>query len=166
VPLTGKFDSLSSPALADAQDVYNNHPAVSANMKAVEEKFAKEEDKSFHVHLPRFLVYFIFGLIVNPIQWAVHKGKCCIRIDCTNGPDGADTLSSANTFIPSPKAGDQDDLPPVNYGTAFIRHLQHPWQFCILFPIKDILQHFAASCITQFWPLPLPTSSAPTCSFL
>jgi hypothetical protein len=35
----------------------------------VEEKFAKEEEKSFHVHMPRFLVYFIVGILLNPLQW-------------------------------------------------------------------------------------------------
>jgi hypothetical protein len=98
-------------------------------MEAVEAKFAKEEEKSFRVHLPQFLLYSITGLIINPIQWAVRKGKGRICIDCTNGPDGTDTLSSANTFIPSPKAGDTDACPPVHYATAFMRHLQHLWQF-------------------------------------
>jgi hypothetical protein len=78
----------------------------------VEEKFVKEEEKSFHVHLPRFLImYFIFGLIINPIQRAVRKGKGHICIDCTIGPDGTNTLSSTKTFIPNPKAGDTDACP-------------------------------------------------------
>jgi hypothetical protein len=112
-------------------------------MDKVEAKFAKKEEKSFHVHLPRFLLYFIFGLILNPIQWAVHKGKGRICIDCTNGPNGADTISSANTFsIPSPKAGDTDACPPIYYATAFLRHLQHLWRVRITFPIADILQHY------------------------
>jgi hypothetical protein len=139
VPLKGDVDSPSDDL--PARDTYDNHPAVSANMDEVKAKFAKEEEKSFHVHLPRFLLYFIFGLIINPIQWAVRKGKGHICVDCTNGPDVADTLSSANTFIPSPKAGDMDAWLPVNFATAFIRHLKHLWRLRITFPITDILQH-------------------------
>jgi hypothetical protein len=139
VPLKAYFDSPSADL--EARDEYDNHPAVATNMDAVEGKFAKEEEKSFHVHLPRFLVYFIFGLILNPIQWAVRKGKGRICIDCTNGPGGANTLSSANTFIPGPKKGDIDACPPVHYASAFLRHLQHLWRFRITFPIADILQH-------------------------
>jgi hypothetical protein len=139
VPLKGAFDS-PSKAL-EARDDYDNHPAVVGNFDDVEAKFAKEEEKSFHIHLPRFLIYFMFGLIVNPIQWAVGKGKGRIYIDCTNRPDGADTLSLANTFIPNPKGDDPDACPPVHYAMAFLRHLKHLWQFRITFSIADILQH-------------------------
>jgi hypothetical protein len=139
VPLTGHFDSPSSAL--DARDKYDNHPAVDGNFSDVEAKFAKEEEKSFHIHLPRFLLFFIFGLIINPIQWAVRKGKGRICIDCTNGPDGPDTTSSANTFIPGPKDNDPDACPPVHYATAFFRHLRHLWRFRITFPLADILQH-------------------------
>jgi hypothetical protein len=110
-------------------------------MDEVEAKFAKEEEKSFHIHLPRFSTYFIFGLLINPIQWAVRKGKGRICIDCTKGPDGADTSSLANSFIPGPKEGDGDACPPVYYATAFMRHLQHLWRFQITFPLEDVLQH-------------------------
>jgi hypothetical protein len=104
VPLKGSYDS---PFTAlKSRDAYDNHPAVESNLENVEAKFAKEEGKLFHIHLPRFLLYFIAGLILNPIQWAVQKGKGRICINCTNGPDGANTTSSENTFIPSPKAGD------------------------------------------------------------
>jgi hypothetical protein len=139
VPLMGMFDSPFSALRS--WDVYDNHPAVESNLTNVEAKFAKEEEKSFHIHLPSFLVYFFYGLMLNPIQWALRKGKGRICIDCTNGPDGADTTSSANTFIPRPKVGDIDACPPVFYATAFLRHLQHLWRMRITFPIADILQH-------------------------
>jgi hypothetical protein len=139
VPLKGSFDS---PFLAlRSQDAHDNQPAVDSNLAKVEAKFAKEEKRSFHIHLPRFLVYFINGLLLNPIQWAVRKGKGWICIDCTNGPDCADTTSSANTFIPSPSNGVADACPPVYYATAFMRHHQHLWHMRISFPIANILQH-------------------------
>jgi hypothetical protein len=139
VPLLGIFDSTSLDLVA--RDQYDNHPAVAGNFSDVNAKFAKEEEKSFHIHLPRILLYFIYGLIVNPIQWAIRKGKGRICIDCTNGPNGADTQSSANTFIPGPKKNQPDACPPVYYATAFLRHLRHLWRFRITFPIEDILQH-------------------------
>jgi hypothetical protein len=139
VPLKGHFNSPFSAL--QSRDAYDNHPAVDSNLANVEAKFAKEEEKSFHIHLPRFLVSFILGLLLNPIQWAIQKGKGQICMDCTNGPESADTTSSANTFIPSPKAGDTDACPPVFHVTAFMRHLQHLWRMRITFPIADILQH-------------------------
>jgi hypothetical protein len=65
VPLAGHF--VSPSASLAPRDRYNNHPAVQENFDAVEQKFAKEEEKSFHIHLPRFLVYFIAGLMLNPL---------------------------------------------------------------------------------------------------
>jgi hypothetical protein len=64
VPLQGHF---TAPALKiPARDTYDNHPAVKANHARVEGKFVKEEAKSFHIHLPRFLIYFLPGLILPP----------------------------------------------------------------------------------------------------
>jgi hypothetical protein len=129
--LKGSFLSPAS-ALAD-RNAYNNQ---------MEAKFAKEEEKSFHVHLPHCFLFFINGLMINPIQWAVRKGKCRICIDCTNGPDGADTNSSATTcYIPGLKENETDTCPPVPYASTFLRHLQHLWHTCITFPVADILQH-------------------------
>jgi hypothetical protein len=39
-----------------SRDDYNNHPAVKQNSVNVTAKFVKEEEKSFHIHLPRFLL--------------------------------------------------------------------------------------------------------------
>jgi hypothetical protein len=139
VPLRGSFDSPFSALRS--RDACDNHPVVDSNLAKVEAKFAKEEERSFHIHLPWFLVYFISGLLLNPIQSAVPKGKGRICIDCTNGPDGAKTTSSANTFILSPSTGDADACPPVYYAMACMRHLQHLWRMRITFPIADILQH-------------------------
>jgi hypothetical protein len=139
VPLEGSFLSPASALLA--RNACKNHPAVVQNLNAVKAKFAKEEEKSYHIPLPRCFIYFIKGLMVNPIQWAMPKGKGRICINCTNSPDRANTNSSANTYIPGPKDKDMDACPPVYYATAFLRHLQHLWQTQITFPIADILQH-------------------------
>jgi hypothetical protein len=38
------------------RDTYDNHPAIATNQEAVEAKFAAEEEKTFHIHFPRFLI--------------------------------------------------------------------------------------------------------------
>jgi hypothetical protein len=113
VPLSGHF--VSPSAEIPIRDKHDNHPAVKKNKEAVEAKFAKEEEKSFHIHLPRFLVYFLPGLMLNLLQWALRKGKGRICVDCTNGPDGPDTPGSANTWIPSPSPDNANECPPVFY---------------------------------------------------
>ncbi len=110
VPLTGHF--VSPSAEIKARNRYDNHPAVKENYAAVEQKFAKEEEKSYHIHFPRFLTHFIVGLMLNLLQWAWQKGKGRICVDCTNGPDGPDTPGSANTHIPKPSAQHADECPP------------------------------------------------------
>jgi hypothetical protein len=139
VPLAGHF--VSPSASLAPRDRYNNHPAVQENFDAVEQKFAKEEEKSFHIHLPRFLVYFIAGLMLNPLQWAWQKGKGRICVDCTNGPEGPDNPASANTHIPKPSADNPDECPPVYYMTAFQRLLVNIWRLRITHPTTDILLH-------------------------
>jgi hypothetical protein len=139
VPLSGHFVSPSSEI--PIRNKYDNHPAVKKNREAVEAKFAKEEEKSFHIHLPRFLVYFLPGLMLNLLQWALQKGKGRICVDCTNGPDGPDTPGSANTWIPSPSPQNADECPPVFYMSTFKRFLRHIWRFRVTFPWLDILLH-------------------------
>jgi hypothetical protein len=76
VPLRGNF---TTPALQiSSRNLYNNHPAVELNSASVEAKFVKEEQKLFHIHLPRFLISFLPGLVLAPLQWATRKkGQCC-----------------------------------------------------------------------------------------
>jgi hypothetical protein len=80
----------------------------------VKAKFAKEKELFLQIHLPpHCFLYFINVLMINLIQWAVRKGKDRIFIDCTKGPDGADTNSSANTYIPGPKENDTGGCMPT-----------------------------------------------------
>jgi hypothetical protein len=66
VPLSGNYTSPA--AQIPIQDQYDNHPAITANAPAVEAKFAAEEEKTFHIHFPRFLIYVINGLFLAPLQ--------------------------------------------------------------------------------------------------
>ena len=104
----------------------------------MEEKFAKEEWKAYHIHYVRFVYKFIPGLVINPIQWVFDKGKGRICIDCSNGPD---TLSSVNTHIPAPKHGIELECPPVHYQFAVKRFLRHVLRMQITSPNAPILVH-------------------------
>ena len=110
-PLKGHF--VCPQGEVHARNVYDNHPAVKQNEGEVEEKFAKEEATSFHIHVPRFLVYFIVGILINPLQWEWDKGKGRICVDGTHGPDGKDTPGSCNTHIPKPSVENPDECLPV-----------------------------------------------------
>jgi hypothetical protein len=139
VPLKGHFTCPQDEI--HRRDHYNNHPAVDQNFAAVEEKFAKEEQKSFHIHLPRFLTYFIAGLLLNPLQWEWKKEKGRICVDGTGGPDGPDTEGSCNTHIPKPSPHNPDECPPVYYSTALLRFLVAIWRLRITYPLEDIPLH-------------------------
>ena len=139
VLLQGHFESPVEDI--PARDKYDNHPAVNKNKAAVETNFAKEESKFFHIHLARFLCYFLVGLMLNPIQWEWQKGKGHICVDSTNGNDGPNKKSSPNTHIPKPSPLNADECPPVYYSMAFTRLLVNIWRLRITFPLLDILLH-------------------------
>ena len=136
VPLTGVF--VSHPPELQARVDYNNHAKIKENSDDVEAKFAAEEEKSFHIILPKFYVFFIVGLFLNPLQWAVRKGKGRICVDCTNGPD---PIGSPNHSIPKPSPANADACPPVYYGNAFMRFLLMLWSMRLARPLVDILLH-------------------------
>ena len=76
--------------------------------------------------------------MINPIQWAFDKGKGRICIDCTNGEN---TAGSANTYIPGPTEGKEEECPPVYYQYALKNYLTRLYRMRQLQPDKPILQH-------------------------
>jgi hypothetical protein len=160
VPLLGHFNTTAKEI--PAHDIYDNHPAVANLHAAVEEKFVKEEEKSFYFHLPCFLIYFLYSLILAPLQWALRKGKGRICVDCTKGPD---LKGSANSSIPKPSDANADKCPLVFYQQAFACHIRHLWRMRLTYPHEDLLQHtmiskrLSAKCFTiPTLPLSLRTS--------
>jgi hypothetical protein len=137
VPLVGNYTSPA--AQIPVRDEYDNHPAIAANEPAVEAKFAAEEEKTFHIHLPRFLIFFIYGLFLAPLQWAMRKGKGRICVDCTKA--GKDEIGSINTYIGKPGIAAADECPPVYYGDALLRFLIVVWRMRLSAPLRDILLH-------------------------
>ncbi|CAJ1965622.1 unnamed protein product [Cylindrotheca closterium] len=121
------------------QNKYNNHPAVGANLAAVEKKFAKEKWNSYHIHYLQFVYEFLPGLVINPIQWVFDKGKGRICIDCSNGPN---LLGSVNLYIPSLKdaiPGEEDECPALYYQYAFDRFLRRILRMRITRPNDPIM---------------------------
>eukprot|EP00980_Cylindrotheca_fusiformis_P008874 scaffold1899_cov112-Cylindrotheca_fusiformis.AAC.1 len=136
-PLKGQY--VSPVSVLSLRDEYDNHPAVSLNTDAVRSKFAKEEWNSYHVHFLRFVYVFMYGIILNPIQWVFQKGKGRICIDCTNGP--GDAAGSANSHIPKPSPDVALECPPVYYQTAFQRLLRRILQMRMSCPDVPITVH-------------------------
>ena len=136
VPLAGKFNTPMTETIQ--QNAYNNYPAVESNQNIVETKFAKEEWRSYHIHFFRFLFHFIYGIIINPIQWAFDKGKGRICVDCTNGNDPE---GSANTYIPSPSDENVRECPAVFYQYAFMDYINMLYRMRQSEPDVPILQH-------------------------
>jgi hypothetical protein len=142
VPLEGHFTAPASEI--PARDKYDNHPAIGTNPASAKAKLDKEEEKSFHIHLPHICIHSLPGLILAPLQWAIQKGKDRICVDCTNGPD---IKGSTNTSIPKPSAVNADECPPAFYQNSFAHHLCCLWRTCITHPTKEIC---------SFLPGPLP----------
>jgi len=136
VPLVSDF--VSNPADVIRRNEYDNHSMIAEHGAEVERKLAAEEEKSFHLPFPRFLVYFIPGIIVSPLLWVEKLGKGRICVDCTGGPvpDVA-----PNSFIPSPSMERADECPPCYYGSAWDRFLDRLWRLRLTSPDQDILLH-------------------------
>jgi hypothetical protein len=101
VPLQGRFECKRSDMLARLK--YDNHPPLQHFLNDVHDAFASEEASSFHIHFPRFLARFIYGLFLSPISWVIRKGKGRLIINASsnlNKPsDDADT-GAPNSHIP------------------------------------------------------------------
>ena len=139
VPLAGTYHSTREDTVK--RIAYDNHPPLQANLADTREKFGKEEAKSFHIAFPRFIAYFLFGLMIAPISWVVRKGKGRLVIDASAKLDPSDT-GAVNDKIPKPGTPHRErENPRIHFGTALQRHLQHVYNLRIQFPTEDILQH-------------------------
>jgi hypothetical protein len=136
VPPTGAF--VSHPPKLKAGVVHDNHAKIKDNSNQVEAKFAAEEKKSLHVILPKFFVFFILGLFLNPLQWAARKGKGRICVDCTNGPD---EIESPDASMPKPSPANADACPPVHCANSFTGFLILIWSMRQAQPLMDVLLH-------------------------
>lgn len=140
VPLQGRFECKRKDMLARLK--YDNHPPLRHVLPEVQAAFAKEEASSYHLHLPRFLARFIFGLFLCPISWVVQKGKGRIIIDGSSPIHDDDDTGAPNSYIPKcGTPGAEDECPPAYFGNAMKRHLNRIWNLRIDYPTEDLLQH-------------------------
>jgi len=79
VPLAGMYEC--SFESVRARNLYNNHPGLANVYDEVREKIAKEEAQSFHLALPHFLWHFLPGIHLDPMVWALRKGKGRVCVD-------------------------------------------------------------------------------------
>ena len=121
--------------------MYNNHPPLTAQEDDVRTKFGKEEARSLHLALPKFVAWFLPGLMISPLSWVVRKGKGRIIVDSSTVLAPGDR-GNINAQIPKQGTpGRSDECPPVFYGNAFSRALEHIWNLRIDYPAEDILLH-------------------------
>jgi hypothetical protein len=139
IPLQGKFECKRDDLLRRLE--YDNHPPLQKVLSDVRQAFAKEEAASYHIHLPRFVSRFIYGLFLCPISWVIRKGKGRLVIDASTKLTPDDT-GAPNSYIPNAgTSGAEDECPPVYFGDALKRHLRQLWNLRIEYPNEDLLQH-------------------------
>ena len=139
VPLQGQFECKREDLLARLK--YDNHPQLKTAIDDVRAAFTKEEASSYHIHFPKFLARFIFGLFLCPISWLIQKGKGRLIIDASTKLSDNDT-GAPNSYIPKcGTPGKEDECPPVYYGDALKRHLKQVYNLRIEYPDEDLLQH-------------------------
>lgn len=139
VPLEGRYSSDRAEVQRRLQ--YDNHAPLNAVLPDVRRQFAKEEARSFHIALPRFIAYFIDGLMVAPLSWVIRKGKGRLVVDASVRLHLDDT-GAVNDNIPRPgEPGRERENPAVYFGRALLRHLIAVWRLRQDHPTEDILQH-------------------------
>jgi hypothetical protein len=138
-PLAGHFSCSFDNVCR--RERYDNHAPLAQVQEDVRAKFAKEEERSYHVALPRWMCFFIYGLFLSPITWVIRKGKGRICIDNSSKVHAADD-GAPNDYIPAPGTpGREDECPAVYYANALHRHLTQIWRLRIDHPTEDLIQH-------------------------
>ena len=140
-PLAGIFECAFSETAF--RNLYNNHPPLAAVCDVVLQKFTEEEELSYHIALPRWLWRFMPGLHLSPLSWITRKGKGRLICDSSSlvGDETALHSGAPNLSIPAPSVSCLDENPPVEYGSAFMRHLVRLWNLRITYPGEEILQY-------------------------
>ena len=139
VPLAGHYTSRYIHAAKRVD--YDNHGPLKEKEADVRVKFGKEEVNSFHLPLPKFLAYFINGLMISPLSWVIQKGKGRIIVDSSTNLSPGDTGAPNDKIPKAGTAGKERENPQIFYGTAIRRHLENLWNLRLDHPYEDILQH-------------------------
>lgn len=138
-PLKGQYQCPRSDTVQ--RIIYDNHPPLRSVLDVTRAKFGKEEARSLHLAFPRFIAFFLPGLMIAPISWVVRKGKGRIVVDASSTISDNDR-GNVNAQIPKQgSAGHADECPKVYYGNAFARVLEHIWNLRIDHPSEEILLH-------------------------
>ena len=139
IPLAGRFECKRDDVIRRV--CYDNHSPAAEYAVDLRRKFAAEEANSYHIAFPRFLVFFIPGIMIAPISWVIRKGKGRIVIDPSTKLTPEDT-GAANDYIPRPgEPGRERETPPVSCGTAVQRYMTALYNMRIDHPREELLQH-------------------------
>jgi hypothetical protein len=118
LPTKGAFTSNFEHAHQQAQ--YDNHKGMHDHIDVMTEKFANEEEKSYHLCFPRSSFYFIPGIIIALLNMILQKEKFRIMIDPTHAIFDGD-IGTMNAQMQKPRI-EHHQNPVFYYGKALMRH--------------------------------------------
>jgi hypothetical protein len=117
-PTKGTFTSNFRHARQLAQ--YNNHNGMHDHIDIMTDKFAKEEDNSYHLCFPRYFLYFVPSIVIALLSLIMQKQKFRIIIYPNNTIFEGDT-GNVNAQMPKPWVDHQRN-PAVYYVKYLLRH--------------------------------------------
>jgi hypothetical protein len=136
-PTKGTFTSNFGHARQCSQ--YNNHKGMHDHIDIMTDKFAKEEEKSYHLCFPRSFLYFVPGIMIALLSLIMQKQKLWIIVDTANAIFDGDT-GNANAQMPKPGV-DHQRKQAVYYGKSLLCHWVYIWRLRQIHLDRDLLLH-------------------------
>ena len=117
-PIAGEFQC----TLDDVKErvKYDNHPGIYDNAPAIRAKFAKEEHKSFHIFFMKWCLWFIFGIHICPLRWALQKGKdgSALTERCLGRTSSVPPIRTSRHQEPTPTSVRKHTMPLLSNATC------------------------------------------------
>jgi hypothetical protein len=116
---------------------YDNHKGMHNHIDVMMEKFAKKEEKPYHLCFPCSFLYFIPGITIALLSLILQKQNFWIIVDPKNAIFDGNT---GNTNAQMPKPGvDRQRNPAVYDDKALLRHWVYIWRLRQWYPDRDLL---------------------------
>jgi hypothetical protein len=115
----------------------DNHKGMYDHIDIMTEKFANEEEKLYHLCLPRSFLYFIPGIVITLMSLILQKEKLRIIVDPTKAIFEGDT-GNANAQMPKPGV-DRQHNPVVYYEKSLLHQWVYIWLLYQWYPDRDLL---------------------------
>ena len=136
-PRYGNFTCRRSDTVK--RNLYNNHSSVTSiadHMDLIADKIRIDVNKSYAIALPRWILSFLYGTIINPLGIVFRKNKSRMTNDPSTHIHEDSDSGALNDQL---DRKDHRHVPPVNYGSAFSRVLTRIWNLRISRPSSDII---------------------------